>query len=156
MNLCSKVEWISRNFLLEIGAISEVWVKVTGFKPTSSYFENEESTISANKPDDWTAFWVLIYTMQLTEYCYHVTYSFRLRLQPLVARMSRNFVLKTGATLRLQRQQRPGTFSSKRAASYLPKLLKSFSCVVSTYLYDTFDCILLSCYLRVSESVYTV
>ena len=39
----------------------------------------------------------------------------------------------------------------KWTLSYLAKLAKWLSCVVSTYLYGTFDYIFLSCHVRVSE-----
>ena len=41
MNLHSIVAWMSRNSLLETGAISEVYVTATGFEPTTSYFLDE-------------------------------------------------------------------------------------------------------------------
>ena len=39
----------------------------------------------------------------------------------------------------------------KRTLNHLAQLLKWLSCVVSTYLYGAFDCMLLSCRIRVSE-----
>ena len=39
----------------------------------------------------------------------------------------------------------------KRALNHLAKLAKLLSCVVSTYLYRAFDCMLLSCQLRISD-----
>ena len=39
----------------------------------------------------------------------------------------------------------------KWTLNYLAKLAKWLSCVVSTYLYDTFDYMFLSCHIRVSE-----
>ena len=38
----------------------------------------------------------------------------------------------------------------KRTLNHLAKLAKWLSCVVSTYLYCAFDCMLLSCHVRVS------
>ena len=38
----------------------------------------------------------------------------------------------------------------KRTLNHLAKLAKWFSCVVSTYLYGAFDCMFLSCHIRVS------
>ena len=39
----------------------------------------------------------------------------------------------------------------KRTLNHLAKLAKRLSCVVSTYLYGAFDCMFLSCHVRVSE-----
>ena len=39
----------------------------------------------------------------------------------------------------------------KRTLNHLAKLAKWLSCVVNTCLYSAFDCILLSCHVRVSE-----
>ena len=41
----------------------------------------------------------------------------------------------------------------KRTLNYLPNLAKWLSCVLSTYLYGAFDCMFLSCHVRVSESI---
>ena len=38
--------------------------------------------------------------------------------------------------------------------SFLAKLAKWLSCVVTTYLYGAFDCMFLSCHVRVSEWIY--
>ena len=43
-----------------------------------------------------------------------------------------------------------------RTLNHLAKLAKWLSCVVSTYLYDAFDCILLSCQLPVSGWIHTL
>ena len=45
VNPHSRVAWMSRNYLLETGTISEVWVTPTGLEPTTSLFVNEQSTI---------------------------------------------------------------------------------------------------------------
>ena len=44
----------------------------------------------------------------------------------------------------------------KRTLNHLAKLVKWLSCVVSTYLYGAFDCMLLSCHVRVSERIHTL
>ena len=41
-----------------------------------------------------------------------------------------------------------------RTLNHLAKLAKWLGCVVSTYLYGAFDCMLLSCHVRVSELIY--
>ena len=44
----------------------------------------------------------------------------------------------------------------KRAFNHLAKLAKWLSCVVNTYLYSAFDCMLLSCHERVSEWIHAL
>ena len=40
--------------------------------------------------------------------------------------------------------------------NHLAKLAKRLSCVMSTFLYSSFDCMLLSCHIQVSEWIYTL
>ena len=44
----------------------------------------------------------------------------------------------------------------KQILNHLAKLDKYLSCVVSTYLYDSFDFMFLSCHVRVSEWIHTL
>ena len=44
----------------------------------------------------------------------------------------------------------------KWTLNYLAKLAKWLSCVLSTSLYGAFDCMLLSCHVRVSEWIHTL
>ena len=44
----------------------------------------------------------------------------------------------------------------KRTLNHLAKLAKWLNCVVSTYMYGTFDCMFLSCQVRVSEWIHTL
>ena len=44
----------------------------------------------------------------------------------------------------------------KRTLNHLAKLAKWLSCVVSTCLHGAFDCMLLSCHVRVSNWIYTL
>ena len=44
----------------------------------------------------------------------------------------------------------------KRTLNHLAKLTKWLSSVVSTYLYGAFDCMVLSCHVRVSEWIHTL
>ena len=44
----------------------------------------------------------------------------------------------------------------KRTLNHLAKLTKWLSCVLSTYLYGVFDCIFLSCHVRVLEWIHTL
>ena len=43
----------------------------------------------------------------------------------------------------------------KRTLNHLAKLAKWFNCVLSTYLYGGFDCMFLSCHVRVSEWIHS-
>ena len=44
----------------------------------------------------------------------------------------------------------------KRTLNHLAKLAKRLSCVLSTYLYGAFDCMFLSCHVRVWEWIHTL
>ena len=44
----------------------------------------------------------------------------------------------------------------KQTLNHLAKLVKWLSCVLSTYLYGAFDCMFLSCHIRVSEWIHTL
>ena len=44
----------------------------------------------------------------------------------------------------------------KRTLNHLAKLAKRMRCVESTYLYGAFDCVFLSCRIRVLEWIYTM
>ena len=44
----------------------------------------------------------------------------------------------------------------KRTLNHLAKLAKWLSCVLSTYLYGAFDCMFLSCHVRVWEWIHTL
>ena len=45
-------------------------------------------------------------------------------------------------------------FVHKQTLNHLAKLAKWLSCVVSTYLYGAFDCMFLSCHVRVSAWIH--
>ena len=50
----------------------------------------------------------------------------------------------------------PNHLVCKQTLNHLAKLVKWLNCVVSTYLYNTFDCMFLSCHVRVSEWIHTL
>ena len=50
----------------------------------------------------------------------------------------------------------PNNLVLKRTLNHLAKLAKWLSCVRSTYLYREFDCMSLSCHIRVSEWIHTL
>ena len=56
----------------------------------------------------------------------------------------------------LQRDSNPQPLIRKQTLNHLVKLAKCLSCVVSTYLYDSFDFMFLSCHVRVSERIHTL
>ena len=76
--------------------------------------------------------------------------------------MPRNFLLETGAISRkmitsLSDSNEIRTHNHvvrKCALKHLAKLANWLSCIVSIYLYDAFDCMILSNHVRVSEWIY--
>ena len=44
----------------------------------------------------------------------------------------------------------------KQTLNHLAKLAKWLNCIVSTYLYGAFECMLLSCHICISEWIYTL
>ena len=44
----------------------------------------------------------------------------------------------------------------KQTLNHLAKLAKWLSCVLSIYLYGAFDCMFLSCHVRISEWIHTI
>ena len=44
----------------------------------------------------------------------------------------------------------------KRTLNHLAKLAKCLSCIVSTYLYGAFDCMFVSCHVRISDWIHTL
>ena len=84
---------------------------------------------------------------------------FRVNPHSIVASMLRNSFLKTNRNLMCKwllldwthnRLFRKGTFN------YFAKLSKCYTWVVSTCLYGAFDCMVLSCHVRVSEWIHTL
>ena len=71
-NLDALVAWISRNSLLETGALSETEFTVTGVEPTTPYFVKKHWTIWENLSNFWDELWVYICTVHLTLRFNHV------------------------------------------------------------------------------------
>ena len=113
-----------------------------------------------NWPNDRAVFWVLICTVHLTVCSCHVTYAFQsestltscLNVKELLARSRRE--IWRWSDCNWTRTQNHLVF--KRTLSHLAKLAKWSSCVLSTYLYGAFDCMFLSCHVRVSEWIHTL
>ena len=160
VNLHSLVAWMSRNFLLERGTISEVWVTATGLEPTTTYFVNEHSTIWPNWTNDWAELRVLICTVQLTVCSCHVTYAF--------GSESTLYICLNFKEPRAQNRCDIGSLTDcnwtrtqnylfrKRTFNHLAQLTKWLSLILSTYLYCAFDCMFLSCHARVSEWIHVL
>ena len=109
---------------------------------------------------DWAVLWELICMVHLAACSYHLTYVFQsestlnscLNVKELLAWNRRDIWSLSGCN---------GTRTynhlvHERALKHLAKLAKWLSCVVSTYLCGTFDCMLLSCQVRVSEWIHTL
>ena len=95
----------------------------------------------------------------LTVCYYHVTYMFQSQFTPynclnvkeLLARNKRDiWILSDSNGIRTHNH-----LICKRTLNHLTKLAKWLSCVVTTFLYGTFDSMLLSCHVLVSEWIYT-
>ena len=110
--------------------------------------------------DLYCELWVIICRVHLTVCCYHVTYAFQsestlyicLNVKKLLARNKRNI-------WSLSDWNRTWTHNHlvcKWTLNYLAKLAKWLRCVVSTYLYGAFDCMLLSCHVRISKWIHTL
>ena len=99
-------------------------------------------------------FWVLFCTVHLTVYSCHATYLFHsestlyicLNVQEFLAR-SRCEIWRWSDCNWNRTQNHLGL---KRTFNHLVKLAKWLSCVLSTYLHSAFDCMFLSCHVRVS------
>ena len=105
--------------------------------------------------NDSTVLSVLICTVHWTVRYYHVTYAFHsestlyscLNVKELIAQNRRNILsLSKSNGIRTHNH-----LVRKRTLNHLAKLAKRICCVVSTYLYSTFGCMLLSCHLCISE-----
>ena len=133
----------------------------TGLEPTITYFVNEHSTIWQNWPNDWAVLWVLICMLHLIVCFYPVTYEFDsestlyscLNVKELLAR-SRRHICWTLSDCNGTRTD--NHLVRKRTLNHLAKLAKWLSCAVSTYLYGAFDCMFLSCHVRVWEWIHTI
>ena len=110
--------------------------------------------------NDWAVSWVLICTVHLTVCSCRVVYVFQsesmlyscLNVKELLARRRREiWSLSNCNWTRTQNH-----LVRKRTLNSLVKLVKWLSCVLSTYLYGVFDCMFLSCHVRVSGWIHTL
>ena len=104
--------------------------------------------------------WVLICTVHLTVCSYHVTYAFHsehnlysyLNVNDLSAQIR-------GETWSLTHCNATVTHNHivrKRTLKHLAKETEWMSRVVSTYLYGAFDCMFLSCHIRLWDLIHTI
>ena len=117
-------------------------------------------TIWLNWPNDWAVFWVLTCTVHLAVSSCHVTYAFQsestlyscLNVKEVLAR-SRCEIWRWSDCNWTRTQNQ---LVIKQTLKHLAKVVEWLSCVLSTYLYGAFDCIFLSCHVRVSEWIHTL
>ena len=111
-------------------------------------------------PNFWAVLWVLTCTLHLTVCSCHFTYGFQsestlcscLNVKELIARSWREiFRLNDCNWTRIQKH-----LVRIWKLSHLAKLTKILSGTLSTYLYIAFDCIFLSCHVRISEWIHTL
>ena len=132
----------------------------TGLDPATTYFVNEHSTMWPNWPNHWAVLWVLIRTLHLNVCFYHVTYEFEsestlyscLNVKELLARRRRHIWRLSDCN----GTRTHNHLGRKRTLNHLSKLAKWLSFAVSTYLYGAFDCMFLSCHVRVWEWIQTL
>ena len=113
-----------------------------------------------NWPNDWAVLWVLICTMHLIVCFYQVTYEFEnestfyscVNVKELLA-PRRHHIWRLSDCNGTRTHNH---LVRKRTLNHLAKLAKWLSCVVSTYLYGAFDCMLLSCHVRVQKWIHTL
>ena len=111
-----------------------------------------------NWPNDPAVLWVLICMVLLTYVIIMSRIRFRANLNSIVTWMSRNALVKTGTLYEVDNKEirTHNPLIHKWTLDHLAKLVKWLTCVVSTYLYGAFDCMLLTCHVRISELMYTL
>ena len=132
----------------------------TGLEPTPTSFVNEHSTIWPNSPNSWAELQVLICTVHLTVSFCHLTYAFQtestlcicLNVKELPSQNRRHI----WRLIDCNRTRTHNPLVRKQTLNHLVKLTKWLIWIVSTYLYGAFDCIFLSCHVRISEWIYTL
>ena len=113
----------------------------------------------AELPNDWALLWKLICAVHLTVCSYHVTHTPQskstlyncLNFEEFLARnmhriWSLSYCNGTPTNNRLV---------CKQTLKHLAKMTKWLSCAVSTYMYGAFDCMFLSCHVRVWYWIFT-
>ena len=160
VNTHSIFAWRWRNPFLETGVKSEIEVTATGFVPKTTKFLNEHSTIWSNWPNAWAVFWVLFCTVHFKVYSCHATYAFQsestlfisLNVKELLAQSRREICRWSDCNW----ARTYNHLVLKETFNHLAKLAMWLSCVLSTYLHSAFDCMFLSCHVRVSWWIHTL
>ena len=109
---------------------------------------------------DWGVFWVRICTVHLTVCSCHLSYAFQreftlyscLNVKELLAQSRREIWTLSDCN----GSHTQNHLVCKRTLNHFAKRAKWLSCVVSTYLYGTFDCMFLSCHVRVSVWIHAL
>ena len=114
--------------------------------------------ISPNWPKDWAVFWVLISTVHLTVSSCQVTYTFQsestlhnfLNVKKLLlGSMRKIWSLSDCNWTRTQNH-----LVCQRTLNHLAKVAEWLNYLFGTYLYSAFNCIFLSCHVRVSAWIH--
>ena len=104
--------------------------------------------------------WVVISTVHLTVCSCHVTYAiqsesriyFCLNVYEILA-WNMHHMWSSSDSNETQNRHK---LARNRKLNHLAKLVKWLACVASTYLYRAFDCMFLSCDVRISECIHTL
>ena len=109
---------------------------------------------------DCDGLWVLICKVDLTVWSFHVTHTLQddfthyscLNIKELFATNSFDiWILSDSSSMRTHKH-----LVCKQSLNHLAKMEKLLRCVMSTFLYGAFDCILSSCHIGVSEQNYNL
>ena len=110
--------------------------------------------------NNWAVLWVLMCTVHLIVCSYHVTYPFQwesrlyscLNAKELLAQNRHEILSLSDCNWNRTHNH----LVRKRTLNDLAKLAKWLSCVVSTCLYESFECMFLSCHVCVLEWIHTL
>ena len=155
VNPHSIVAWMSRNSFLKACVKAEVSVAAFWLEPRTIWFVNEHSTIWPNWSNDWAVFGVLICTGLSTVCSCHLTYAIQsestlyscLNIKSFFSWSERVMWCLSDCNWTWSQNQ----LVRKRTLNHLAELAKWLSCVLSTYLYGTFDRMFLPYHVNVSE-----
>ena len=150
-----------------------VWMSSTSFLQTARYLkcklQERNSNLQPRSPwtktqpkrsDYWVVLWVLICTIHLPVCYHHLTYVFQ-RESTLFSclNVKEPLIRKRLDIWHLPDSNRIWTHNHlvcKPTLNHLAKPTKWSGCVVSPYLHDALDCMLLSCHVGVSDWIYTL
>ena len=135
--------------------LPNMWLPATGFELATTSFVNEHAIIQPNWPNDCEhlyvrCIWLYVLIMPRTSFRVNLHSIFCLNVKELLAR-SRWDIWSYSNGIRTDIH-----LVWKLTLNHLAKLTEWLTCVVTTSLYGAFDCMLLSCHVRVSEWIYTL